>query len=192
MSKYGNVTYGDTEYCRYMVRGYYILYKIVNGKVDYSSWKYEHRVAYEYYHNVELSKDSIVHHINHNKLDNSKENLITYTNSEHARMHFIERAAEQGRILHARTQPVCIDCGRPIKSYYSKRCVACSHRHARVDTHPTKEELSEMILTMNNSEIARKLNVSDKAVGKWRKKYGLPSASEQSRMKKMAKLHTNS
>lgn len=179
MSKYGDISYGDQRYRRYVVRGYYILYPINNGVVDYTKWTYEHRVAYEFYNNVKLTKDMVVHHINHDKMDNSKDNLAVYTNSEHTRMHKIEECRQDGKHVYCTEQHVCIDCGVPLSDFRSNRCVKCAHMQQRKPNHPTRDELSEYIKTMSNTEIARMCNVSDSAVRKWRKKYNLPSANEQ-------------
>lgn len=171
------VVFDGIEYARRMINGYYILCPITDGSINYDTYVYEHRLVYELYNNVKLTKDQHVHHINHIRNDNRPENLTVLSNSEHAYLH----ARENG--YHSGT-PYCIDCGTQLSSWKATRCVECSAQHRQVKGHPTKSQLAELILTMNNSEIARKFCVSDTAVKKWRRKYGLPSASEQRISKK--------
>jgi len=161
-----------------MVSGYYILYKIRNGQVDYSKWEYEHRIAYETYHSIKLSSDTVIHHVNHDKLDNSENNLVAYSNKEHSRIHAIERAKTNGWHIWGEQQNRCIDCGAPIYKD-ATRCIHCMHKSKRTKKHPSKEELAEYIKTMSNVQIAKMCGVSDVSVKKWRKKYGLPSSNEQ-------------
>ena len=46
-----------------------------------------HRVVMENYHNRLLADNEVVHHINHNKLDNRIENLMVMSINEHVRLH---------------------------------------------------------------------------------------------------------
>ena len=56
----------------------------------------EHVVVMENHIGRRINRNEIVHHINGNKADNRIENLCLMTNSEHSRMHAIERI-KQGR-----------------------------------------------------------------------------------------------
>lgn len=66
----------------------------------------------------------------------------------------------------------CCDCGTII-SKKSKRCKKCASKLNYKVTHPTKEELQNLIKTNNWSNIGRMYNVSDNAVRKWAKSYNL-------------------
>ena len=63
--------------------GYYEITSIKEGNKD----KLLHRLIYEDYHNVTLSKDMHVHHLNGDKLDNCLLNLEALTATEHQRLH---------------------------------------------------------------------------------------------------------
>lgn len=67
----------------------------------------------------------------------------------------------------------CVDCGEQI-DYHSIRCNKCASKLKRKVERPNKEELSRLIQESNFSAIARSYGVTDNAVRKWCKFYGLP------------------
>ena len=56
----------------------------------------EHRLVMEEYLGRYLTKDEVVHHVNHKRNDNRLENLRVMTFEEHARMHITERNKKEG------------------------------------------------------------------------------------------------
>ena len=68
----------------------------------------------------------------------------------------------------------CVDCGKPISST-ATRCIECSHKIQMVAERPEREDLKQMIRNESFVSIAKKYNVSDKAICKWCEKYNLPS-----------------
>lgn len=170
------VSYGGSIYYKRVRQGYYVLHPVRMGSVDYDVSIKEHRLVYELTHGVRLSNDVAIHHKNHDKLDNSPDNLVAMSFEDHAILHAVEDGKHVGPRL-------CVDCGREITNK-ATRCPECYRASTRACGHPTRDELADMIMTMNNTEIAELCGVSDRAVGKWRKQYGLPSASEQRRRRK--------
>lgn len=68
----------------------------------------------------------------------------------------------------------CQICGKSV-SNKSNICRACYNKQQRkVKDRPSKEELLELIKTKSFLEIGRIYNISDNAVRKWCKSYGLP------------------
>lgn len=67
----------------------------------------------------------------------------------------------------------CKICGAPIYAK-AKCCVACSHIDQYRTEHPTKEQLQEEIQKYSFVELGKKYGVTDNAVRKWCKSYGLP------------------
>ncbi len=62
--------------------------------------RYEHRVIMERILGRALSRDEHVHHKNHDKTDNSPDNLEVLSASEHHRSHYRERKIDcLGRLL---------------------------------------------------------------------------------------------
>lgn len=60
-------------------------------------------VAYETYHGVEVPKDAAIHHVDGNRLNDSKENLEMMSFSEHSTLHNKDKEAWVERI--------CLHCG---------------------------------------------------------------------------------
>lgn len=169
------VAYDNKIYLREEHGGYGVLFQVIDGKIDRSTTITEHRLIYELHYGVKLTSDIQIHHINHDKLDNRPENLRAMSISEHMKLHALENGYHVGK-NH------CIDCGSEI-SWKNKRCAKCNYAYLTAANgrkeRPSKDVLEDMIQTMSNSEIAREYGVSDTAVRKWRKKYGLPSSNEQ-------------
>lgn len=68
--------------------GYTLIYKPEHPSAK-NRYVFEHRLVMEQHLGRYLIKSEVVHHINHNKSDNSIENLMLYTkNSDHVSYHF--------------------------------------------------------------------------------------------------------
>ena len=152
------------------MNGYYVLSPVVDGVVDYENYIYEHRLLYEMYHDIKLSRDMHVHHINHDRSDNRLENLAVMTSREHAIKHHVENGDHIG-------PRYCTECGREISSK-ATMCVACYRKQqSKTKIRPPKDVLSKLIETMSNCAIGRLYGVSNTAVRKWRALYDLPKSS---------------
>ena len=68
---------------------------------------------------------------------------------------------------------VCEKLFRPTNSAQVYCSLRCAHVPQQKCSHPTEEELKEMLLRQSFCEIGRRYGVSDNAVRKWAKKYGL-------------------
>ncbi len=125
---------------------------------------YEHRLV------AAASPDLDVHHIDGCITNNASYNLVTLTPKEHALIHHPS----------TKVQKTCLHCGAPFlviprKLDQSKYCSAhCRHLGNRKVQRPSSEELTQAIqLTPNWSELGRRYGVSDAAIRKWLKAYGI-------------------
>ena len=115
-----------------------------------------------------------LHHIDGDPTNNTLENLQILCPNCHAQTDTYSGSANKTNKI----QRVCIDCGRPLSSRDSVRCVICSAKVRRVvseDKMPTKEELFDLINKKSFVEIGKIYNVSDSTIKKWCKRYNLPS-----------------
>lgn len=75
-----------------IVGGYKYIYNPNHPFATKYGYVLEHRLIMEKYFKRYLAKEEIVHHINHNKLDNRLKNLILIGSfSAHSKIHFSDR-----------------------------------------------------------------------------------------------------
>ena len=116
-----------------------------------------------------------INHIDHNKQNNSLNNLELVTHEEN-----IHKAIE---FYGNKLKPRCKQCGRVI-SYKNRTgyCTECSQKRRTNSKskrvyeydHPSKEVLWKLIKTKSFLEIGRIYGVTDNAIRKLAKQYGLP------------------
>lgn len=119
-----------------------------------------------------VTKDEVVHHIDHNRDNNAPSNLEVTTRSKHAKDHASER--------NAPIKPrVCTQCN---KSFFPDKnsCVAkyCSWGCAHVGNRKVSDEafLSAYKEERSVNAIGKRLGISWHAVNKKLKRLGLPHA----------------
>ncbi len=83
------------------------------------------------------------------------------------------RIYKKHKTLNQGEKKICPICNKNFLSYNAKMCVDC-YRNYQSKNVPTKEELEKLIYNMPFVKIGKKYGVSDNAVRKWCKKYGLP------------------
>lgn len=126
----------------------------------------------------DIPENNIVHHIDHNRLNNNVENLATLT--------LAENAIEQGiynKGIHKNSNSTtntnkCKECGIPISrrsTYCRKHGYLLSgkrYKNGLIE----KETLVELLTkeSGNFTRVGKELGITDNAVRKWCKKYDLP------------------
>ena len=128
-----------------------------------------------------------IHHKNQNSKDNRIENLLILCANCHAlkRVSTIRAGDEirqtcgaQNAVpsgVRVRIPPslkICPGCGAGI-GRKSVQCLKCAHRSQYKVEHPTKEELSRLVWEKPTRHLAEDFGVSDKAIEKWCKAYGI-------------------
>jgi len=106
----------------------------------------------------------ILDHINGVHDDNRKENLrLLCPNCNSQTDTFAGRGFRQ---------PSFCECGRK-KWKKAERCNVCEHKLRRQVERPDKDTLKNLLWSQPTSQLAKQFGVSDKAIEKWAKAYGL-------------------
>lgn len=173
-----------------MLNGYRVLYEPLHPRAmtnrNWLGYVYEHiKVAEDSLHR-DLRADEIVHHLNGDRSDNRASNLLVIPKSQHSKIHswvnsgapyvgiLRENALNSGKPKSEEPRH-CDVCGNTIQS---KNNVAyCSHTCSSIArttaNKPSKEELKIDIKCNTWRKLGMKYGVSDNAVRKWAKHYGL-------------------
>lgn len=154
---------------------YFLNSGYINYYIDDTFKPYEHRLVAEMAYGA-IPNGYQVHHINGIRSDNRAINLQVLSNRDHQHLH----CPPSG---HMAICPVCLDSFyvrqvrdaiKARQNYCSRKCLSMSQRKAQ---RPTPEELSKQIQEIGNwSAIGRLYGVSDNAIRKWARAYGLLAA----------------
>jgi hypothetical protein len=136
-----------------------------------------------------LNPEECVHHIDENKYNNSLDNLMVFkTIADHSAFHKGVEAVCEGdvwycpkkRIYH---KELCTICGVNYKYAEADMCIECWNnlnnrfiKNTNIER-PSREVLKEKIRTRSFLQVGKEYGVSDNAVRKWCKFYGLPFKS---------------
>lgn len=116
-----------------------------------------------------IEKHEHVHHIDGNKRNNSLENLMILSHSDHGKLHGLEYRKEK----------ICSICQSPFYPTNACSTVFCSEtckkeykRQTKINW-PEPEEMQKLLWEMTSQKIGNQLGVTDKAVEKFAKKHNL-------------------
>lgn len=174
---------------RYNTNGYYQYYIPEHHLANKAGLVYEHQIMAEEKLGRELKPEEVVHHDDRNRHNNSLDNLMVFkTSADHAAYHMGRDIVLEGDVYVAigtyeykkykskrgniSIKDECPYCGK-LKDYQAKMCLDC-YKKEQAKNIPPKEELREHLKDKSMCAIGRVYNVSDNAVRKWCKKYGLP------------------
>lgn len=187
--------------------GYYYFYEPKHPLANKSGKVYLHRVVASEKIGRWLTTEEHVHHIDGNKTNNSPENIMILTASEHSILEWEDRPRQERKKCRICENPlndknnsgickICISenpknmnpknvpnkripndtcsiCGNPCwKSGANGICSNCFPELTR-KFNPTKEELSKLIWEMPTTKVAEIFGVSDKAIEKRCKLFGI-------------------
>lgn len=142
---------------------------------------YHHRLVAEEKLGRKLKPGEVVHHIDEDRENCAPKNILVFhTIGDHTRFHnakhfHIEQLRDQSWVTILDPIPKICPCGKSFETF-SKRRVYCEDQcptRPFIKKRPDKEILESEIWLMPTSEIAKRYGVSDKAVEKWCKLYGL-------------------
>jgi predicted nucleic acid-binding Zn ribbon protein len=173
-----------------ILNGYRVIYKPEHPKSmknkNWDGYVYEHIIVAEEILKRPLSYIEVVHHLNGNKKDNRKCNILVLTKNMHGKLHMWLRkgAPYEGtlreNVLNSRKSKaeeprICPVCDKTIHSknnvmYCSNNCNGLDKRKIE---RPSKEKLQLEIESNNWETLAKKYKVSSNAIRKWARKYNL-------------------
>lgn len=151
----------------------YIQCKLAKEGKNYMA--YVHKLVAEAFMDNPLQLKEL-NHIDHNKNNNSISNLEWCTRSEN----MIKYHEHSGTYEVAKEDNYC-ECGRQIYKY-SEVCTECLGVRNRKTVRPSKEELLGLIKGKSLLQVGKDYSVSDNAVRKWCKSYGLPYKKKDIRL----------
>jgi hypothetical protein len=116
-----------------------------------------------------LEKNEVVHHIDEDRTNDTLENLEIMALEAHTRFHATGETAPTIGVC-----PVCENSFTVARGRESFCSSTCFYVNNRVVARPSKEELRSLIYQWNFVQLGKRFGVSDNAVRKWCKAYGLP------------------
>ena len=147
------------------IKGSVLIKKLINE--GYKEYKCENpNCGISEWHGDEIVLQ--LHHIDGNNRNNSVENLMLLCPNCHSQT---DNFCRKGK-----TKKRCKKCGKPIKESQSGYCSKCFKETIRKVERPDKETLIRNLEKENFSSVGRKFGVSDNAVRKWCKYYGIPTS----------------
>lgn len=152
---------------------------------NWFGYVYEHIVLAEKLIGRSLRADEHVHHLDLDRSNNRPENLLVLEGSQHTKLHnWLAKGAPMVKAVgvngvnsgKSKVNIYCVVCGEVLKAKQKRFCSkSCSATESakRTSKKPVVTQLVEDISSMSWAAIGRKYGVSDNAVRKWARSYGL-------------------
>ena len=188
--------------------GYIAIYMPDHHRAFDNGCVYEHILVAEKMIGRLLLPDEVVHHKDKNRTNNTEDNLMVFaTDEDHISYHaggipilqengsykcdriytviyeYVNETKNDGtkesiKIIRKRLQKsLCPLCNKNFKSITAKLCKECDDLR-KAEHIPSKEKLEPLLGKIPFVKIGEMYGVSDNAVRKWCKKYGLPSRTK--------------
>ena len=155
----------NNEYKNYFLNDDYLVVYLPDHPMASSKGTVRlHRLQAEKIVNRYLKQEEVVHHIDENKLNNELDNLMIFaTRGDHTAFH------------NGYNKLICENnVYRIDREYYKNKINKINTESYNYKAkRPIEEELKRMIYNLPFTTIAKKYNVSDKAVEKWCTKYNI-------------------
>ena len=159
------------------LNGYRCIYMPEHPKAmkndNWLGYVYEHIEVAERYLGRSLSEDEFVHHLDLNKQNNRNENLLVLHKTQHPKFHaWLNRC--NPIVTKLDELSFCQGCGHTLQEKQEKFCSNdCRAPFRNKVERPDKEQLICDMKILPMVKIGIKYGVSDNAVRKWAKGYGL-------------------
>lgn len=162
--------YTKDEVCS--IKGSVLLKKLIDE--GYKEYKCENpECGLSEWHGKPISLQ--VHHIDGNHYNCSLENLMILCPNCHSQT---DSFCGRGR-KEKKEKRYCKNCGKELSGDgNSEFCVKCAHFEQRKTEWPSKEELERLLKNGSFLSVGKMFGVSDNAVRKWCKYYGLPTSAK--------------
>lgn len=161
-----------------IINGYEYEYQPNHPRATKNGCVYKHILVAEEILGRYLKPEEVVHHMDENRSNNTKDNLIVFrTKSNHTRFHktgllFMMSDGTYISPIVVSKNKICPICGA-LKGHKSKICRECLKIKEKRNM-PTKDKLKELLeMHKSREEIGRIYNVSGNTVKKWLIKYQL-------------------
>jgi hypothetical protein len=157
-----------------------------NPRATAEGYVYTHVLVAEQTLGRYLTKDECVHHIDTVKYNNEPSNLMVFkTKADHSAFHHGVEAVLDGDVWYCpdkrvNNKELCPVCKKNYKEAEAEMCIDCWKASQRVFVkdsdvqRPDRSVLKDKIKTTSFLKIGKEYNVSDSAIRKWCKYYGLP------------------
>lgn len=159
-----------------MRNGYEMVYLPGHHRADSTGCVYKHIVVAEKKLGRLLNDGECVHHLNEIRNDNIEDNLIVFkTIADHTAYHGGCEIELHGDVYVAKMYQnlICPLCGK-LKDNNAKMCISCHRISRRKVIRPDYITLFHLICIYPFIQIGKWYGVSDNAIRKWCKSYGLP------------------
>jgi hypothetical protein len=152
----------------------------------YEGYVYEHIIVAEHMLGRSLRQNEVVHHLDFDRSNNLMLNLLVLETTQHTKLHEWLASGAPGwkhpgenRVNSRKAtgrQIYCLGCAALLskrqKKFCSKKCSASVKQRRKV-TRPSKEQLAMDLACLSWCAVGRKYGVTDNAIRKWAKAYGL-------------------
>lgn len=182
---------GNQKSVRYL-NGYRVIYLPSHHRaMNSENWKgyvYEHIVVAESVLGRNLLNDELVHHLDGDRSNNRSCNLLVLPRSEHSKIeHWLlcgapsAKADGKNRMNSGKPKwakpDYCTICGITLQGTQINCCSnECSNLYRQKVKRPSKECLIDELRKNSILSTGKKYGVSDNAVRKWMKRYGIHKA----------------